>query len=281
VLVVDTGNVPSDGIKIVEKIKEITDKPIKYILMTHHHFDHTGGLISFPKDAVIISHTSYPKLIEEFYATSMKDLIETEYPAFFKTLKDDIEKMKKENDPKLAKVEDRLKRNEVYFEELKNSKIVYPNITFDSKMTITLGKYKVEVIYPGPGHTRSNIVVYFPSQKVIHMGDLLFNNQHTFIVLDEGSNTANWINIMNEFYKWDIEKVIAGHGDLGDKESLKKEAVYLTGLRAEVKKALEDGLTVEQAKEKISQIDWKNLPGTDGLLGSIEAIYKEMKEAQK
>ena len=66
VLVVDSGNNPAEGKWILERIREITAKPVKTLVLTHYHFDHSLGLLAFPKDMNVIAHTNCAKNIHKF-----------------------------------------------------------------------------------------------------------------------------------------------------------------------------------------------------------------------
>jgi len=271
VIVVDSGETPAAGRAILARIRLKTDKPVRYIILTHYHGDHTWGLESFPEAAVVIGQENLLRNLKEITTKDMK-----EYPAFLEGLRKDIEKLKKEGSPDLKKVEDRLAANLREYEPVKDAQIVFPGITFTTKLSIHLGGQSVEVIYPGPSHTSGSSVVLFPNQKAVHMGDMLFVGSHPYIDGRAGSNTANWLRFLKEVQGWDVEKVIPGHGPLSGKDALQKQALYLEELRKEIGAAIAKGLSLEDAKKAVTMEAYKGLKWSDLLVPNVNAVYKEL-----
>lgn len=281
VMVVDAGNDPEEGRWVVEKIKEKTRKPIKYVVLTHYHFDHTLGLLGFPKDVTIIAHVNCRKNISQFGEAQFKWFTETNLPGQIKTLGQKIEKLKKENSPEVKKEEKELKKLEKQLEYLKKSKLIYPGITYDDKLTLTIGKEKIEIIYPGHAHTNGNSLIYIPSRKVMIMGDMLFYGYIPYIDWQAGSNTKHWIAWMEKLSQWDIEKVIPGHGEVTTKAAFEKKKTYLTDLRKSVKEAVDKGLSLEEMTKSIKMENYKQLKFYEFLGSNIEAVYQEMNKIKK
>ncbi len=272
VIVVDSGETPAAGRAILSSIRLKTDKPVRYIILTHYHGDHTWGLESFPESAVVIGQENLLRNLKEITAKDMK-----EYPAFLEGLRKDIERLKKEGSPDLKKVEDRLAANLREYEPVKDARLVFPSITFSTKLAIHLGGQSVEVIYPGPTHTSGSSVVLFPNQKAIHMGDMLFVGSHPYIDGQAGSNTANWLRFLKEVQGWDVEKVIPGHGPLAGKDALQTQVIYLDELRREVSAAIAKGLSLEKAQKAVTMDAYKELKWPNLLAPNIRSVYQEMK----
>ncbi|MCK4765038.1 MAG: MBL fold metallo-hydrolase [Candidatus Aminicenantes bacterium] len=282
VLVVDSGNGPGEGRMIVEKIKEKTGKPIKYVVITHYHFDHTWGLSEFPKAAEIIAHTNCAKNITNFSEKDRKEVLEEGLPGDIEKLGKKIVKLEQENNPGLKEEKKKLERLKQEIEEVKRTKVVCPTTTFNKKKSIILGGEKVEIIYPGRTHTDGSIIVYFPGKKAVVMGDILFHGYHPFIDERAGSDTANWIVFLKQLSKWNIEKVIPGHGRLTGKEAFKHQVQYLTDLRNLVKEAVKKGLSLEETKKSFKMAGYDHLEWPDMLQdSSIEAVYLELKKSSR
>ena len=274
VLVVDSGASPADGRIICEKVREKSDKPIRLVLLTHSHGDHVFGLQSFPADALIVAQANLVKNLQYDSEEVHSRLLQL--PARIAALKAALAKLgrgkktlREKEGKDLARAEERL----AFYQQLR---IVPPQLTFEDKLAFRLGEETVEIIYPGPAHINDNLLVCFPGQKVIHMGDILFNRSHPYIDRRGGSDTANWIKVLQEVQKWPLEKVIPGHGELAGKEALAEQARYLGDLRAAVSAAMQKGLTLEQAKKEITLPAWKELGWPELLPEAIEAVYGEM-----
>lgn len=273
VIVVDAGETPALGHQILTQIREKTDKPIHFILLTHYHSDHTVGLQSFPKTALVVGHRNLFKNIKEILTEDMRA-----YPEFIEGLRKNVEKLRKEGSPKFKREEERLKRNLRDYQEFKDVRIILPNLTFERKLVIHLGEEKIEVYHPGDTHTSGSSVVHFPQRKIIHMGDMMFVGFHTYIDGRAGANTKNWISFLRQVLDWDVEKIIPGHGPLSRKDELEKEIMYLQDLRKEVAAAIQKGMNVEEAKKAVKMEAYKDLKWPEILPFVVEAVYRELIE---
>ncbi|MGQ9618736.1 MAG: MBL fold metallo-hydrolase [Candidatus Aminicenantia bacterium] len=128
---------------------------------------------------------------------------------------------------------------------VENLKLILPEIAIENRASIFIGGKEIVLIYKGRAHTDGDLLVYFPSEKGIHTGDIVFNRIIPYIDYQGGSSTENWIKILEEIEKMDVEIVIPGHGEIGDKSILRAQAEYLRALREEVKKFVEKGFTIE------------------------------------
>ncbi len=276
-IVIDTGEAPRWGKLIVEAVKEMTGKPIGTVVLTHYHGDHVGGLQSFPESADIIGHDNMAEQkLRKTNEAHRKENIEKRYPEYIDTLKKNIEKLKAEKSPDLAKAEGELVSMEADFAEYKTMKVIYPDITFSDSLTISIGNETAELFHFGPAHTNADLVIYFPKQKVLHTGDLVFNNELPYIDWKAGSDTANWIAQLKEMQKWNIDKVIPGHGKLAGKEVLQAQMDYLIALRQAVADSIKKNESLDAMKKSISLPAYNNYSGQDVLPAEIEAVYHEM-----
>ncbi len=216
VLLVDSGASRETGFLIRQEIEKITSLPVRYIVLTHSHGDHIYGLSAFGSEAEIIAQQNTQKNIR-LAAEELQKRIENaekELSLLQKELTAGKSRSKKREE--LIAKADQL-QNQLRF--WKDIVVVGADILLEKgKLTISLGGQKVEVIYPGPAHIDDNLLVWFPDQRVIHCGDLIFNGYHPFIDFQRGADSANWIKILKELACWQQERVIPGHGNPGDAE---------------------------------------------------------------
>lgn len=278
VLVVDSKTSPSLGEQLLKKIREITDKEIKYLVFTHYHGDHIQGAQIFEKSTVI-SHSNTKRNIEKITIPRIEELKTKTLPEQIESVKERVEKLKAENSPELKKAEEDLFNLERRLKDIENLKIVQPQLTVEKSYSVKIGMKEVVLFYSGRGHTDGDLIVYFPSEKTIHMGDLLFNNIIPVIDFQGGSNTENWIKILEEVEKMDVETIIPGHGEIGDKTILRSQAEYLKALRNEVKQLIDEGLSLEDTIKKAELPAYKNMDGYNQRFPrNVEAVYREFKE---
>lgn len=281
VLVVDSGNNTTEGRWILEKIKEKTGKPVKYVVLTHYHSDHALGLLAFPKEITVIAHSNCAQNTSQFSEKRFKQLLEKGLPGQIRELRQKIAALKKENNPDVKEKERELQKLSRQLEDYKKGKLVYPSITFDKKLTLRMGKEKIEIIYPGAAHTNGNALVYIPGRKVIIMGDMLFHGSLPYIDRAAGSDTRNWIAWMERLSQWDIEKVIPGHGEPTGKNIFAQQKRYLSDLRHSIKEAIDKGLSQEEMNKSIKMTDYKHWKFYFFLPGNIDAVYHELKNKKE
>lgn len=274
VLVIDSGNDLETGRKIVALIKEKTDQPICFVVLTHYHGDHTYGLPAFPAGTKIIAQENLTAN-QKRERKELKSSLE-QFPTQIAAIKKTIGRLEKKNENQRAIEVEKLKDTEARYAAYRQLQIIPPTTLYKDKITINLGNEIVEISYPGPAHTNDNSVVYFPEQKVIHMGDMVFNGFHPYIDWQAGSNTANWINQLNKIASWSFEKVIPGHGAVAGKESLTEQARYLADLRTAVELELKKGTSLEVMKKSLVLPQWSGLGFPDLWPFAIEAVYHEL-----
>ena len=140
VLVIDTQATPVMAQDVIRRIREVTDKPIRYVLMSHYHAVRVLGASAYAADHVIASRDTYDLIVERG-AQDMKSEIER-FPRLFRAV---------ESVPGLT----------------------WPNLVFKGEMTLWLGALEVRILQLGRGHTKGDTVVWLPSEKVLFSGDLV------------------------------------------------------------------------------------------------------------
>jgi cyclase len=254
VLCVDAKYFPYQGEKVVEIIRQITDKPIKYLIYTHYHGDHTQGAQAFPSSTLIIAHINTYKDMKEDGLARIKQDKTFFFPKQLKALQEKVKKFQQENSPELKKAEEELELKRFIIKDYERLKLRYPALTFEDKAAIYLGGQKIELLYLGKSHTDGDILVYFPQEKVVHMGDVLYwpgkeermlnkENILKLVVLMEAAEVESliadwesWIKILETAEQMDVEKVLHGHGDITDKTALFTQAEHLKNLLSEIRK---------------------------------------------
>lgn len=213
VLVVDSCYLPSSAREDIEQIKQWTNKPVKYLVNTHWHFDHTMGngtyWEAFP-GLTIVAHTETAKQIAGYNpgwferfpkrGDRMKQILDAGKDGNGKVLSDSERKEYSDAIAGLVPVQ----------EEFKLISDRAPNLTFDSEMRIDMGGREVRIMHLGRGNTAGDALVYLPKEKLIITGDLVVHPVPYFF----GGYPAEFAKTMRRLSLLDHETMIPGHGEI-------------------------------------------------------------------
>lgn len=194
--------------KIEAAIKQLTAKPVKFVLNTHWHFDHTGGNENLGKSgALIMAHDNVRKRMNS------EQLI-----AFF-------------NMPTKPSPKDAL-----------------PVVTFSADTTFHINGDEVHAVHMPAAHTDGDSVVFFKKSNVVHMGDIYFNGFYPFIDTSSGGTVDGVIAAVDKVLAIarDDTKIIPGHGPLSSKADLKVYRDMLATLIGRIKEQVKAGKKLEE-----------------------------------
>ena len=246
-------SVGEDGIVVVDDqyaplaeriqgaLKSVTDKPVRFIINTHYHGDHTGGNAFFQKQAPIIAHDNVRKRLEAGGPAGNLGSISMDHkPA-----------------PKEA----------------------LPILTFDHDVTVHLNGEDIRALHFPSGHTDGDSIIFFPRSNVVHMGDDFVRYGFPFIDLAAGGSVEGMISAMEEVVPKlpaDV-KVIPGHGDIANLDDVRTYTKMLIDTRAVVEKGIQQKKTLEQLKNEKVLEPWKKYSGdfvsSDAF---IETLYNDL-----
>lgn len=245
VLVVDSGHAPTTTARIISEIKHMTDKPVRFLVNTHWHPDHNAGnglyKEAFP-GLQIVSTTATRGAIEN--VLPKKEVSADTADRIRKVLSDGSYKGKPIDAETRKYYETSLAQLDAFVPELKKANHALPTLTFDSRLTIYLGKREVQVMFLGGGNTAGDAVIYVPDSKVLMTGDLLVHP----VPYPYGSFFSEWIETMKKLEAIDAAVVVPGHGPvMHDKAYIALTIELLEATKAQATDAFKRGLTVEQA----------------------------------
>ena len=194
--------------KIKAAIAKLSDKPIRFVINTHWHFDHTGGNENFGRDEVIIvAHDNVRKRMskDNFIAAFNKEV-----PA--------------------------------------SPKIALPVITFNDTVTFHLNNEEIEVISQSNAHTDGDSIIWFRKANIVHMGDIFFNGLYPFIDASSNGDVDGMIRSVESVLAVvdNKTKIIPGHGPLSDKTSLIQYRDMLVTVRDRMQKLIDQGKTLDE-----------------------------------
>lgn len=278
VLVVDTHSKPSAARALMEQIKTVTDKPVRYVVNTHFHWDHYYGnevyLNAWPAGVAIISSEATREAIEQRGNPRARRTI-LELPKELETLKADLAKAA--DAKKKADIQENLRQTEAYLAELKAMQVTLPTLTFDRRLILYQKSRTVEIRWLGKGHTDGDVVVYLPKEKVIVTGDAL----HGWTPYMGDSYPYDWIRMLEATEKLDFDYIIGGHGDvMRGKAQFKMWEQYFRDLLAETAAAYAQGATRDETRKRVAAVLVPKYTGKmpetfpQDVVGNIEKAYR-------
>ena len=251
VLVVDTHSKPSAARALIEQIKKMTDKPVRFVVNTHFHWDHYQGNQAYP--------SSWPAGVEIISSEATRANIEQRGIPRVKheivTMPQEIEQLKRDLDQasdaaKKEQLRSNLQQAEAYLAELKSMQVTLPTMTFDRSLILHRPSRTVEIFWLGNAHTNGDVFVYLPREKVLMTGDAL----HGWTPYMGDSYPYDWIQTLDAAEKLDFEQVIGGHGDvMRGKEKFELWKRYFRDLMDETAQAYARGDSLEDAQKEVSK----------------------------
>jgi cyclase len=252
VLVVDTHSKPSAARGLIAQIKQLTDKPVKYVVNTHFHWDHYQGNQAYPSSwpagVEIISSQATRESIEQRGIPRVKHELVT-MPQEIEKLRGQLEKASDAN--QRQELQNNLRQAEDYLAELKSMQVNLPTMTFDHSLILHRNSRTVEILWLGKAHTDGDVFVYLPKERVLVTGDAL----HGWTPYMGDSYPYDWIQTLDTAEKLDFQHVIGGHGDvIQGKEKFELWKQYFHDLLEETARAYAEGATQDQAEKSVSKL---------------------------
>ncbi|HSF23620.1 MAG TPA: MBL fold metallo-hydrolase [Blastocatellia bacterium] len=268
---------------IAEQIKSVTTRPVRFLINTHHHGDHTGGNAFFIKMTTIVAHDNVRKHMLAGPQETMANA-----PRNIENLEKRIASLEKD-DPQskdlagLKQQVENAKRSLETARSIKIADIPAPNITFDRELRMYLGGREIQVFHLKRGHTDGDSIICFPHSKVVHMGDLFFNKVIPVIDRAHGASTLEWTETIDAVIARvdPASQFIPGHGEVTTAADLKAFKQYLLDLRTAVKKAIDQGMTREQAIKEVKLAQYSQYGGYEQRFpGNVGTVYDELKASK-
>ena len=270
VIVFDTFFTPTAIKELIDVIGNDTKAPIKYAINSHYHLDHTGGNQVFAELGIpIIGHQ---KLLE--WQTKKNRRFLPEKTELDRRRADALKQL---NEAPLDATEKRaqLERQIRRYDEMAKITLTNPTETLRSgKRKLRLGKRTVE-LFTLPGHTGGDLLAYIPDANVVFMGDMGWRKTLPNLV---DATVGDWVTSLDKLLKeYPTATFVPGHGEVATANDIREFRNYLADLKMRVSKAIAAGLTLEQAKQKLTLPDKYSAFGFKNFATpNVEDMYKEL-----
>jgi cyclase len=255
VLVFDTTLLPGTATGVIHELQDLTPKPVRYVVNSHWHPDHTGGnggfVAAYP-DVEIIASKETRRLMEDTAGVYIKTLefeIAQANQEIDKELKSGRSADGKRLGPKeIAELHAQLAGEDRFLAEFRATPMKLPTLTFNKGLTLYHGGREFHFITL-PGHTAGDVALYLPQEKVLLAGDLLAYP----VPFCADSHPSDWIASLEVLAALDVTTIVPGHGPAQhDKGYLTLLLESLQSIRQQVQKALHQGLTLKQTQKAVN-----------------------------
>ena len=247
VLLVESHISPAAAYAVVDEIEALTDKPVRYVVNTHYHFDHAHGNQIYPPDVHVIGHEVTREMlmgggsVGRSYQTYLGGL-----PLQIAALEERIEGI--EDEEERAEAEGRLAYMKNFQAGLDATVPTGPNTTLSERMTLFRGDREIRLLFFGRGHTGGDVVVHLPAERVIVTGDLLVPS---LPYMGDGY-LDEWVRTLEHLKGLEFDWVLPGHGDpFQGKERIGYLQDYLRDLHAQAVALHAEGFSYEEAAARI------------------------------
>jgi len=209
--------------QLLAAIRQIDDRPVRFVINTHYHGDHVGGNETLGQTgSVIIAHDNIRRRMSSDQFSRFMDSTTPAYP-----------------------------------------EASLPVVTFNDRVSLHLNGESVTAYHVPRGHTDGDSIVHFPGSNVVHMGDIYFNGLYPYIDLDGGGSVQGMIAAVElGLGLADADtRVIPGHGPLSNRAELDSYRAFLVKARDNVQALIDQGLSLEEAIAARPTAEWDDQLG--------------------
>ena len=240
VLVIDTRQHPRAADDLIALIRTVTDKPIRWVINSHFHGDHTFGNAAFKaQGATFVTHRETARLMQLVQPKEM-----ARRANYFKN---------HDYDPNSVK-------------------LILPDVTFEKSMTIKLGGREARLFYLGPGQQDGDVFVLFPHARALFTPGSFA--KHSMPNMAFTTSVDNWIKLLDEVAAMDVDELLPAHGDIATKADVKELSAMLADEYATVKDAIAKGLPLAEAQRTLTFPQYKDWRNYGRLRNEIAALYE-------
>ena len=241
VLVIDTREHPRAGQELLGRIRKVTDKPIRWVINSHFHGDHTYGNAAFQ-------------------AAGARFVAQQETARIMKLVQ-----------PK------EMARRQAYFKEHNYDpnevKLILPDLTFGDQMSIYLGGREIRLMYFGPGQQPGDTFVLFPHDRALFTPGAF--TTHSMPNMAFTTSVDNWIKMLDQVAaRNDYDVILPAHGDVAHKQDIKELQSMLADEYATVKAAIAKGTPLAQAQQQLTFPQYKDWRNYSRLESEIKNLYE-------
>jgi cyclase len=243
VVMIDTGQTPVDSLAAMGILKKLTAQPVRFVIHTEPHDDHTNGDFVFSPPALVVAHAGATESMRKGNTVERNQKLAGEYPGMG--------------------------------EAMKGYRQVLPHIEFQQKMTLNLGERTLELIYLKNVHSEADTAIWLPKERVLWaaaaVGVKRYPNIRPFLTIPDILASIKLMRALNP------EVVIAGHGAPGTTRIFDEMERYYALLLERVGKMAREGRTLDQIKAELKMPEFDDWAGKDRFPNNVDAAWRAVK----
>lgn len=243
VLVFDSNGTPAASAAVLAEIRKLTDRPVRYVVNSHWHWDHWYGTETYTRafpDVKIVAHEKTRAMMAGPAIEFNRPGLETQLPGYVASLE-----KRAAAEPRLQPA---LEETRFFLEQKKNARLVLPAITYKDRLDLTLGERTIQVRHHDRAVTPGDSFLYLPAEKIVVAGDLVVNP----VPFALSSYPTGWLRTLEHIDALDAAVIVTGHGEpLRDKTRLRAHIAVMRALLNGGREAKARGLDPDQAREEV------------------------------
>lgn len=222
-----------------DAIARISAQPVRTLINTHAHLDHTFGNYLFAEDAVIVGHANCrAEILHD--APQLPDRARQMFPSV----------------------------------EWGAIEVVAPSVTFDDRLSLYAGELELQLIYVSPAHTNTDAIVWLPERKLVIAGDIVFHKGTPFALM---GSVAGWLDALDRVRALGAETIIPGHGPVAGPEVLDDVADYLRFVQQSAKAGDDAGAAPLEVARDLNLGRFAEWTDTERIVGNLHRAYSELR----
>lgn len=254
VMVIDATVTPTGAKAVIKEIRKLTSKPVRYLVNTHFHGDHTFGNQEYKNafPGIEIIATKETAKVMESRAATFRSIYSNDslFRARQNTADSQVAILRKDPAPGNEKIIANLKRyrdSDIYFlrDEFKKIVITPPTLSFEHELIFKKGNREIRLLFLGKGDTPGDAWIFLPKEKILIAGDAL---PHP-VPFGFTNTPLEWIATLKKAAELDFDILIPGHGDVQyGKEYLTTVIKMLESIQSQVAASIEKGNSIDQTR---------------------------------
>ena len=250
VLVVDAHSKPSAAAALIAQIKkQVTSKPVRYVVDSHFHWDHTQGDHAYrAAESKIDFIASEPtkQLLSDLAQKRLKESLD-QVPGQIDSLR--ARAAKSRSDTEKTSCEDQIRQLRAYQEELRNYAPELPTITFATSYVLRDKAHDLHIEFHGRAHTAGDAVVFCPQKRAVATGDMILG----FLPFIADGYPKTWPKTIDSVASLEFDRILPGHGPLQtNRQPMTNERNYIEELTEKVATGKKAGKSIADLQEAIT-----------------------------